>query len=88
MLTFVYLASRAGFEVQSYEDEAVGVMSKNEKGVPWVSAVTLHPRIVYGGARQPTPADEEKLHHEAHEQCFIANSVKTAIAVSSQLRQT
>jgi organic hydroperoxide reductase OsmC/OhrA len=81
MLTYVWLASRQGFTVDSYEDEAVGVMTKNEKGVPWVSAVTLKPRIVYSGAKLPSPADEEHLHHEAHEQCFIAQSVKTAVTV-------
>jgi len=81
MLTFLYLASRAGFEVESYEDEAVGVMMKTEKGVPWISEVTLNPKIVYRGAKQPMASDEEKLHHEAHEQCFIANSIKTAVIV-------
>jgi len=81
MLTFLHLASKAGFQVDSYEDEAVGVMTKNEKGVPWVSTVTLHPKISYGGDKVPTPADEEQLHHLAHEQCFIANSIKTAVTV-------
>jgi organic hydroperoxide reductase OsmC/OhrA len=81
MLTFVYLASKQGFQVESYEDEAVGVMAKNEKGVPWVSRVTLNPKIVFGGEKQPTPADLEHLHHGAHEQCFIANSVKTEIVI-------
>src|SRR5437867_3714624 len=47
MLTYLFIASRKGFEVTSYEDEAVGVMTNNEKGTPWVSAVTLHPRITY-----------------------------------------
>jgi organic hydroperoxide reductase OsmC/OhrA len=56
-------------------------MAKNEKGVPWVSRVTLHPRIVFSGDKRPTPAEEEKLHHQAHEQCFIANSVKTEVVV-------
>src|SRR5438046_103771 len=51
MLTFLYLASRKGFELESYEDEAVGVMTKNDKGVPWISAITLTPKIVYGGAK-------------------------------------
>jgi organic hydroperoxide reductase OsmC/OhrA len=46
MLTFVWLASRAGFVADRYEDEAVGVMSKNERGAWWVSTVTLRPRIV------------------------------------------
>ena len=81
MLTFVHLASRQGFQVDSYEDAAVGVMTKNERNIPWVSAVTLRPKIVYSGEKLPTPADEEKLHHLAHEHCFIANSVKTTITV-------
>ena len=82
MLTFLYVAMREGFVVQSYEDDAVGVMRKNERGAFWVSAVTLNPRIVYGGDRQPTAADVDHLHHLAHEQCFIANSVKTEIRVA------
>ena len=81
LLTFLYLAGREGFEVASYEDEAVGVMTKNERGVPWVSAVTLRPRIVYAAGAAPAAADEDRLHHAAHEQCFIANSVKTTIVV-------
>jgi organic hydroperoxide reductase OsmC/OhrA len=82
MLTFLFAAQRKGFQVESYEDEAVGVLAKNESGVPWVSAVTLHPRIVYGGDKRPTPDDEERMHHTAHENCFIANSVKTSVTVA------
>ena len=81
MLTYVYLAQRAGFQVESYEDEAVGVMTRNARGVPWLSRVTLDPRIVYGGEQRPSAADEERLHHRAHDECFIANSVKTEIVV-------
>ena len=82
MLTFLYVAMREGFLVLSYEDDAVGVMRKNERGAVWVSAVTLNPRIAYGGARRPTDADVDHLHHLAHEQCFIANSVRTEITVA------
>jgi organic hydroperoxide reductase OsmC/OhrA len=82
MLTFLYLAGKAGFQVDSYDDEAVGVMTKNERGVPWISAVTLHPKVVYSGGKLPTPADKERLHHLAHEQCFIANSIKTEVHVA------
>src|SRR6201993_606623 len=67
MLTFVYLASRHGFQVDSYDDTAIGVLSPNERKVPWVSTVTLNPRVVYGGAQRPSPAEEEHLHHQAHE---------------------
>lgn len=81
MLTYLYVASRKGFEVSVYEDDAVGVLTKNEKGIPWVSAVVLHPRITYGGAKTPTREEEDQMHHSAHEQCFIANSVKTDIQV-------
>jgi organic hydroperoxide reductase OsmC/OhrA len=81
MLTFLFVASRQGFVVDSYSDAAVGTMAKNEKGVPWVSRVTLRPAIVYSGDKRPTPAEEERLHHLAHEQCFIANSVKTEVVV-------
>jgi organic hydroperoxide reductase OsmC/OhrA len=83
MLTFLWLAARAGFPAGSYRDEAVGVMTKNERGVPWVSRVTLRPQIAWSGEKSPTPADLERLHHGAHEQCFIANSVRTEIVVAS-----
>lgn len=84
MLTFLYLASKQGFQIDSYEDESVGAMTKNEKGVPWISAVTLNPKIIYSGERLPTPTEEKHLHHLAHEQCFIANSIKTEVAVHSK----
>ncbi len=86
MLSYLWLAYRQGFQVDSYQDEAVGMMAKNEKGVPWVSAVTLHPKIVYSGPKLPSPADQAELHHQAHEQCFIANSVKTQITVAGSGR--
>jgi organic hydroperoxide reductase OsmC/OhrA len=82
MLTYLYLASRQGFQLDSYEDEAVGTVNKNEKGVLWVNSVTLHPKIVYSGEKLPSRADEGQIHHLAHEQCYIANSVKTQIKVA------
>jgi organic hydroperoxide reductase OsmC/OhrA len=82
MLTFLYLASRAGVEVTGYEDEAVGVMTTNEQGGRWVSSVVLRPRIVYGGEKRPSPDEESRLHHAAHEQCFIANSVRTEVTIA------
>ena len=79
MLTFLYLAAKAGIEVLSYEDEAVGTLTKNERGVPWVSEVVLSPRIVYRQA--PSAERVAELHHRAHDECFIAQSVKTNIVV-------
>ena len=84
MLTFLYVAYRQGFQIDSYEDEAVGVMTKGENGVPWVSSVTLRPKVLYSGEKLPTKADEDRLHHLAHEQCYVANSVKTQVTVQSK----
>jgi organic hydroperoxide reductase OsmC/OhrA len=81
MLTFLYLASKEGFQVDSYEDEAIGTLTINDRGIPWVSTVTLQPKIRFSGSKQPDPAQEARLHHEAHEQCFIAQSIKTNVTV-------
>jgi organic hydroperoxide reductase OsmC/OhrA len=81
LLTFLFVASKQGFVVDEYVDEAVGAMTKNEKGVPWVSTVTLSPKIKYGGDRRPSPEELDHLHHLAHEQCFIANSIKTEVLI-------
>lgn len=83
LLTFLYLASRRGFLVEDYHDEAVGTMSKNDNGVPWISEIVLRPTIRYGEELSPTREQELELHHDAHEQCFIANSIKTAVRVES-----
>jgi organic hydroperoxide reductase OsmC/OhrA len=82
MLTFLFVAAKAGFAVASYRDDAVGVMAKNERGAAWVSQVTLSPQIVYAGDKQPTAEELARLHHAAHDGCFIANSVKTEIVIA------
>jgi organic hydroperoxide reductase OsmC/OhrA len=82
MLTFLHLASRRGYEVSAYDDDAVGEMTKNERGIPWVSRVVLSPRIQYRGARVPTRSEARQLHDDAHGECFISNSVKTQISVA------
>jgi organic hydroperoxide reductase OsmC/OhrA len=78
MLTFLHLAAKAGLIVNSYDDTAEGVMTKSPEGRIWVSRVTLRPLVTWGG---PAPDDAAltHLHHEAHEGCFIANSVKTEV---------
>lgn len=81
LLTFVYLAQKRGFEIASYEDDATGVMTKNERGVSWVSRVDLAPRIEWAGERKPSADEVASLHEAAHHECFIANSVKTEIRV-------
>jgi organic hydroperoxide reductase OsmC/OhrA len=80
MLWWVSLAAREGFDVAEYRDEAVGHLEKNAEGKPWISTVTLHPRIRYG-ARAATPEEESQLHDRAHALCFIANSIKSQVVV-------
>ena len=80
MLTFLFVAAKAGFTVTAYRDEAVGTMTRTAQGVVWISRVTLAPVIQYG-ERQPTADELAHLHHAAHDGCFIANSVKTTVTV-------
>ncbi|QNM82326.1 OsmC family protein [Sphingomonas sabuli] len=80
MLFFVDLARRAGHVVDSYVDEAEGTLEKRDDGKMWISAVVLRPQVVWGGDA-PDEAAIAKLHHDAHEQCFIANSVTTKVTI-------
>lgn len=80
MLTFLHVARLKGFVIDRYRDAAEGIMEKNAEGRMAVTRVTLHPEIHYVG-RIPTEAERDAMHHEAHEECFIANSVKTEVVV-------
>ncbi len=81
MMSFLYVAAKAGFVVDRYEDDAHGIMTKNAHGKLFVSRVTLKPVIAFGGEKQPGPAEMQALHHQAHEECYIANSVLAEIVV-------
>ncbi len=79
MLWFLSIAAARGFCVDGYEDTADGVMARNEQGRMAMTRVTLRPKVAFGGATQPTPALLQEMHHQAHDNCFIANSVKTDV---------
>lgn len=81
MLTFLAIAARKGLVVDRYEDDAVGVLEK-EGGKLWVTKVTLRPRVVFAGTT-PDAAALAHLHEQAHNNCFIANSVKTQVTVEA-----
>ncbi len=81
MLTFLAIAAKKRIEVLSYRDEAVGVLDRNAAGRLAITEVTLRPHIVF--AEAPSAEVLEKMHHLAHEQCFIANSVNCAVRVES-----
>jgi organic hydroperoxide reductase OsmC/OhrA len=79
MLWFLSIAAKRGFVVETYRDEAAGVMAKNGAGRLAMTQVTLRPAVVFSGKLRPTAAQHQAMHHEAHEQCFIANSVTTDV---------
>ena len=83
MLTFLAIAARKKLVVDSYDDDAVGIMAKNAEGRLAITQVTLRPRVIFSGT-QPDEATLEQIHHESHEQCFIASSVKCEMAVEAQ----
>jgi organic hydroperoxide reductase OsmC/OhrA len=82
MLTFLGIAAKKRFVVDRYEDKAFGVMTPNERGKLFVSKITLDPIIEFSGEKRPTPEQIADIHHLAHKECFIANSVLTEIVVA------
>lgn len=84
LLTFLSLASRQGFVIDAYEDNAFGQMEKNEKGKFAITKITLRPKIQFSGEKLPTAAELSALHHAAHEECYIANSIKSEVTVEAQ----
>jgi organic hydroperoxide reductase OsmC/OhrA len=79
MLWFLSIAAEQGFCVDSYADDAVGIMERDQSRRLAMTRVTLRPRAVFSGDRLPAEADIQAMHDQAHEECYIANSVKTEV---------
>jgi organic hydroperoxide reductase OsmC/OhrA len=79
MLWFLSIAARSGFCVDSYMDNAQGVMSRNAAGKMAMTQVTLRPEVIFSGATRPTREEIDRMHDKAHAECFIANSVTTEV---------
>jgi organic hydroperoxide reductase OsmC/OhrA len=79
MLWFLFIAGKEKFCVDRYFDKAVGVMAKNSEGKLAMTIVTLYPEVSFSGEILPTNEQIEQMHHRAHEECFIANSVRTEV---------
>ncbi|MBX9753872.1 MAG: OsmC family protein [Pseudomonadaceae bacterium] len=79
MLWFLSIAAKQRFCVDRYFDAATGVMTKNAEGKLFMSLVTLRPKIEFSGTRRPSREQITQMHHLAHEECFIANSVKSEV---------
>jgi len=84
MLTFLAICARKRLTVDAYEDDAVGIMEKGANGKLWVSRVTLRPRISFATGTHVSELQLAEIHHLSHEECFIANSVKTDVSVAPQ----
>ena len=81
MLTFLAIASKKRYIVDSYRDEAFGVLEKNADGNLAVTKITLRPEAKFSGEKHPTPDELRQLHDRAHNACFIANSVKSEVVI-------
>jgi organic hydroperoxide reductase OsmC/OhrA len=83
MLTFLAIAAKKRLTVDSYRDQAVGILAKDSAGNLAITKVTLRPEVRFSGEKQPTPEELMRLHDQAHHACFIANSVKTEVVVEA-----
>ena len=79
LLWFLDVASRAGWVVEHYRDNASGVLAKGADGQWMMTVVTLRPAVRFAADHQPDAAEFARLHHATHDACFIANSVKTEL---------
>lgn len=81
MLFFLAFAARDGYRVDAYADEASGMLGKNERGKTYMERITLRPAVTFSGDKKPTAEQVDILHHRAHEECFIANTIRSTIAI-------
>lgn len=84
MLTFLAICARKRITVDAYEDDAVGYLEKNESGKLAITRVTLTPRVRFAPGTEMNEKILADIHHKSHEECFIANSVKTNVSVAPQ----
>ncbi len=81
MLFFLAFAAKAGFTVDSYRDQAVGILGRDDVGKTSITTITLRPAATFSGALLPDAAAIDALHHRAHEACYIANSIRAEVTI-------
>lgn len=81
MLFFLSIAAKQGFVVDEYRDTPVGIMDRNADGKKAMTLITLRPAIAFGGERRPSCAELDAIHHDAHDQCYIANSIRADVVI-------
>ncbi|ODS58545.1 MAG: peroxiredoxin [Acidobacteria bacterium SCN 69-37] len=85
MLWFLSVAARKGFVADSYRDEATGTLAVDPEGRLAMTEVVLRPCVAFSGEKRPTATEHDAMHHEAHAQCFIANSVRTTVRCDARV---
>ena len=81
MLTFLAVCAKRGYTVEQYEDDASGLLDKNADGKMAITRITLRPKAVFGGEKQPSAEELAKLHERAHANCFIGTSLRAEVVV-------
>ncbi|TBR43548.1 OsmC family peroxiredoxin [Marinomonas agarivorans] len=84
MLFFLSIAAKKRYVIDLYTDQAVGTMGENTSGKMAVTKVILRPKVIFSGDKQPSSEQLEAMHHQAHELCFIANSVTAEVVTEIQ----
>lgn len=81
MLTFLAICAKRGYVVDHYDDAASGLLDKNAEGKMAITRITLRPKALFSGEKQPTAEELAKLHERAHANCFIGSSIRADVAV-------
>lgn len=85
MLWFLNLAAKRGFVVETYTDDAVGTLGNNSDGKQAITEIVLRPKVLFAGEKHPSPEEFEKLHHQSHERCIIANSIRAEVRCEPEI---
>jgi organic hydroperoxide reductase OsmC/OhrA len=85
MLFFLSIAAQRGFVVDSYVDQAVGLMDKNADGKMAMTRITLAPAVLFSGEKKPSPSEIDAIHHTAHDKCYIASSIKAEVIIKGDI---
>ncbi|MGH8482133.1 MAG: OsmC family protein [Nevskiaceae bacterium] len=84
MLFFLFHAANKGYVIERYEDAAVGTMGRTAEGRTAMLKVVLRPQVKWGDERRPSAEELDAMHHQSHLDCYIANSVKTEVAIEAR----
>lgn len=84
MLWFLHIAHQNHFFVQKYGDEVQGVMGQLE-GTLGLESIFLNPLVRFWPTSKPDLTTYQRLHQEAHSNCFLAKSIRCQIKISAKM---